>query len=100
MKLITFSFLKNLLDYKSKKKIITSNYSYIGEWCLLDDKIEDIRNENPYFVYGNEILDAFAIDQYYYKNGSHKKLFVKYPSLFFPKFFFGFLDLIGGTLVF
>jgi putative transferase (TIGR04331 family) len=51
MKLITFSFLKNLLDYKSKKKIITSNYSYIGEWCLLDDKIEDIRKKRLLKIY-------------------------------------------------
>jgi NADH dehydrogenase [ubiquinone] 1 alpha subcomplex assembly factor 7 len=65
---------------KSHKRIAEQGDLLIGYNVSWVDKIEDIRNENPYFVYGNEILDAFAIDQYYYKNGSHKKLFVKYEG--------------------
>jgi NADH dehydrogenase [ubiquinone] 1 alpha subcomplex assembly factor 7 len=65
---------------RSKKRITeqgTLLKNYNVSWI---DKIEDINSDNPYFVYGNEIFDAFGIDQYYHKNGIYKKLFVKYEN--------------------
>lgn len=65
---------------KSRKRITEQANLLTGYNVSWVNNIEDIKNESPYFVYGNEIFDAFAIDQYYYKDGSYKKLFVKYQD--------------------